>query len=228
MTVRDPVRRRQRLEGVGMTSQRTRNRLVERLRERGIRHPLVLEALARTPRHLFMDEALASRAYEDAALPIGYGQTISQPYIVARMTEVLIADRIPQTVLEVGTGSGYQTAILARIVPRVYTVERIRELSRQAKLVFRELDYLNIHAYCKDGMLGLVGPAPFDAIIVTAAAQEIPEQLLRQLAVGGRLVIPVERGDHQELMLVIRSEDGFESKVLDEVRFVPLLPGVGG
>ena len=228
MTVRDPVLRRQRLEGVGMTSQRARNRLVERLRERGIRHPLVLEALARTPRHLFMDEALASRAYEDAALPIGYGQTISQPYIVARMTEALLADRIPRTVLEVGTGSGYQAAVLAQIMPKVYTVERIRALSHSAKSVFRELGYHNIHASCRDGMRGFVEPAPFDAVIVTAAAAgEIPQQLLRQLATGGRLVIPVECGDHQELRLVIRSDSGFESTVLEQVRFVPLLPGAG-
>ena len=224
----DSLRGRRRLEGVGMTSRRTRNRMVERLRARLIRHPSVLDAMSEVPRHLFMDEALASRAYEDAALPIGYGQTISQPYIVARMTEALLEERIPQTVLEMGTGSGYQTVILARIVPRVYTVERIRELSCQAKSVFRELGCHNIHAYCKDGMLGLVEPAPFDAIIVTAAAKEIPEPLLRQLAVGGRLVIPVELGDHQELMSVLRSGDGFESRVLDEVRFVPLLPGVGG
>ena len=221
----DSLRGRRRLEGVGMTSRRTRNRMVERLRARLIRHPSVLDAMGEVPRHLFMDEALASRAYEDAALPIGYGQTISQPYIMARMTEALVCDGVPQTVLEVGTGSGYQAAILSRIVPKVYTVERIRGLSRQAQSIFRELGYRNIIARHSDGTMGLAKQAPFDAIVVTAAPTEIPSPLLPQLAVGGRLVIPVGRGDAQELVSVTRSRDGFESTVLDKVKFVPLLPG---
>lgn len=225
MAAQEALRRRQRLEGVGMTSQRARNRLVERLRERMIRHPQVLDALAETPRHLFMDEALASRAYEDASLPIGFGQTISQPYVVARMTEALLSDRIPRTVLEVGTGSGYQAAILSRIVPQVYTVERIWDLHRQARAVFRDLDYRNIDARHSDGVLGLPERAPFEAILVTAAPEAVPQALLQQLAVGGRLVAPVGRDDHQELVLIIRSAGGFESMVLDKVKFVPLLPG---
>ena len=225
MMAQEALRRRQRLEGVGMTSQRARNRLVERLRERMIRRPAVLDALGYVPRHLFMDEGLASRAYEDASLPIGYGQTISQPYIVARMTEALLMDRAPQTVLEVGTGSGYQAAILSRLAPQVYTVERIRGLYLRAQAVFRELGYRNIDARHSDGVLGLPERAPFDAILVAAAPEAIPQALLQQLAPGGRLVAPVGRGDEQELVLVTRTENGFESLVLDRVRFVPLLPG---
>ena len=170
-------------QGIGMTSQRTRDRLVQRLRAEGIRDPRVLEALRSTPRHLFVDEALASRAYEDTALPIGYGQTISQPHTVARMTE-LVVERAPSKVLEVGTGSGYQAAILARLVERVYSTERIEPLATQARQRFRQLGYRNVRIQHSDGSWGWPQFQPFDAIIVTAGAAEIPTALLEQLVVG--------------------------------------------
>ena len=207
-----------------MTSQRTRDRLIERLREKGIRNEQVLEVLRRTPRHLFVDEALSSRAYEDTALPIGFNQTISQPYIVARMTEVLLLNQ-PQKVLEVGTGSGYQAAVLAQLVPKVYTVERIDALVRVARQRFRELELRNLNLKQSDGSWGWPQQAPFDAILVTAAPAEIPIPLLEQLAEGGRLVIPVGAGSGQTLAVVTRHGNEFEREDLEAVTFVPLVGG---
>jgi protein-L-isoaspartate(D-aspartate) O-methyltransferase len=213
-------------QGTGMTSQRARDRLVDRLRQKGITNELVLKAISETPRHLFIDEALSHRAYEDNALPISNGQTISQPYIVARMTEVLLQDGIPDKVLEIGTGSGYQAAILAAIVPRVFSVERIRALLVQAKQRFRQLKLNNIMAKHSDGSWGWPQSGPYDAIMVTAAPEEVPQELLDQLAEGGRMVIPVGKGrDVQELRYIKRTADGFESRILEAVSFVPFLPG---
>lgn len=208
-----------------MTSQRTRDRLVVRLREAGIRCDEVLEVMRSTPRHLFVDEALASRAYEDTALPIGYNQTISQPLVVAAMTELVIADR-PERVLEVGTGSGYQAAVLAQLVPKVYTVERIEPLVNLARQRFRQLGLRNIRAAHSDGTIGLADFAPYDAIIVTAASDDIPAALVDQLAPHGRLVMPLGENDSQRLTLVTRSEAGVEREALDPVVFVPLLGGL--
>ena len=209
-----------------MTSQRARDRLVARLKEKGIRHPLVLQAISETPRHLFIDEALSHRAYEDDALPISNNQTISQPYIVARMTEVLLEDGIPDKVLEIGTGSGYQAAVLAAIVPRVFSVERIRALLVQAKQRFRNLKLNNIMAKHSDGSWGWPQSGPYDAIIVTAAPEEVPPELLQQLAIGGRMIIPVGKGrDVQELRYIKHTEEGFQSQVLEAVSFVPFLNG---
>jgi protein-L-isoaspartate(D-aspartate) O-methyltransferase len=211
--------------GIGMTSQRTRDRLVARLREAGIRCDEVLEVMRSIPRHLFVDEALASRAYEDTALPIGYNQTISQPMVVAAMTELVIAGQ-PQRVLEVGTGSGYQAAVLARLVPKVYTVERIEPLVKLARQRFRQLGLRNVRAAHSDGTIGLADFAPYDAIIVTAATDDIPSALVDQLATHGRLVIPLGGRDSQRLTLVTRSAAGVEREALDPVVFVPLLDGL--
>ena len=212
--------------GIGMTSQRTRDRLVMRLRDGGIRSVAVLDVIRKTPRHLFVDEALASRAYEDTALPIGYNQTISQPLVVAAMTELVIAVQ-PQRVLEVGTGSGYQAAVLAQLVPKVYTVERIEPLVQLARQRFRQLGLRNIRAAHSDGTVGLPDFAPYDAIIVTAASEIVPEALLEQLSPdGGRLVIPVGGRDAQTLTLFTRTEEGIERASLDPVVFVPLLNGI--
>ncbi len=213
------------LQGIGMTSQRTRDRLVQRLREAGIRDERVLEVIASTPRHIFVDEALASRAYEDTALPIGFGQTISQPYIVARMTEALLEDGIPQKVLEVGTGSGYQTAILAQLVPEVYTVERIAGLQDQARERLRRLGLRNIRYKHADGTWGWKEYAPYDAILVAAAPEEVPQELLEQLADDGRLVIPSGPPGQQRLRLFTREGDGYQERFLGWVSFVPLRPG---
>ncbi len=207
-----------------MTSQRTRDRLVDRLRREGIRNEAVLDVIRNTPRHLFVDEALSSRAYEDTALPIGYNQTISQPYIVAAMTELVIANA-PKKVLEIGTGSGYQAAVLAQLVEKVYTVERIAPLASQARQRFRQLGLRNIRASHSDGTIGLAEFAPFDAIIVTAAAESIPEELLQQLVPGGHLVIPVGGRDYQVLKIITRGEDGYTSEDREAVVFVPLLKG---
>jgi len=215
------------IRGIGMTSQRTRDRLIDRLREKGIRSEAVLEVMRRTPRHLFVDEALSSRAYEDTALPIGFNQTISQPYIVARMTEALLAEGIPAKVLEVGTGSGYQAAVLAQLVPRVYTVERIDALVRSARQRFRTLELRNIQLKQSDGSWGWPQQAPFDAILVTAAPAEIPRPLLEQLADGGRLVIPVGGASGQTLTVVTRRGDVYEREDLEPVSFVPLVGGAG-
>lgn len=211
--------------GIGMTSQRTRERLIKRLQEQGIAHPHVLDVLRTLPRHLFVDEALASRAYEDTALPIGHGQTISQPYVVARMTEILLANGIPEKVLEVGTGSGYQAAVLAKLVPKVYTVERIQVLLDKARKRFRQLQLYNVYARHSDGSWGWAAHGPYDAILVTAAPEEVPASLLEQLAVGGRLVLPVGPQSRQELVCITRKPDCYERTVLERVSFVPLLGG---
>jgi protein-L-isoaspartate(D-aspartate) O-methyltransferase len=211
--------------GIGMTSQRTRERLIQRLYEEGLSNAHVLEAIRRTPRHLFVDEALAHRAYEDTALPIGNNQTISQPYMVARMSELLLAAGPLDKVLEIGTGSGYQTAILAQLVERVFSVERIQNLQEKAKERLLELNLRNVVFRWGDGWEGWNALGPYNGIIVTAAAANVPQALLDQLAPGGRLVIPVGAGDVQELLLIVREEDVFSRHVLDAVRFVPLLSG---
>ncbi len=212
--------------GIGMTSQRTRDRLITRLEEKGIRNDRVLEAMRMTPRHLFVDEALASRAYEDTALPIGHKQTISQPYVVARMTEAIIKDGIPNKVLEVGTGSGYQAAILAALIKDVYTVERVEPLYKQARRRAMELGIRNIRFKLSDGAWGWESYAPYDAIIVTAAPKEIPESLIEQLGENGRLVIPVGKTTEvQDLLLLHKTKDGIVKERLDGVSFVPLIQG---
>ena len=211
-------------QGIGMTSQRTRDRLVQRLRSKGMKNNAVLEAIGSTPRHLFVDEALASRAYEDTALPIGKGQTISQPYIVARMTELLLEVK-PDKVLEVGTGSGYQAAILSRLVDKVYSTERIESLATQARQRFRRLGYRNVRVQHSDGSWGWPQFGPFDAIIVTAGGADIPEPLLEQLAVGGRLVMPLGDRLRQILVSVTRTPTVYERVDLEPVVFVPLIGG---
>jgi protein-L-isoaspartate(D-aspartate) O-methyltransferase len=212
--------------GIGMTSQRTRERLIQRLRDDGIRNHQVLDRMRNTPRHLFVDEALASRAYEDTALPIGKGQTISQPYIVARMTEVLLEGGPLEYVLEVGTGSGYQTAVLAPLVRRIYTTERIQVLLDQARRRFRGLKIRNVITKYTDGGIGLPEYAPFDGIIVTAAPEGIPLALVEQLRLGGRMVLPIGGREEQVLVRVTRTADGYEHEMLERVSFVPLLGGV--
>lgn len=212
--------------GIGMTSQGTRDRLVQRLSQHGIRDERVLRAIASTPRHEFVDEALSSRAYEDTALPISQGQTISQPYIVARMTEALLDGGTLGKILEIGTGSGYQAAVLAQLVPQVFTVERIEELLRQARRRFHRLRLHNIYTRHADGHLGWPSQAPFDGIIVTAAATGVPPELLRQLKVGAVMVIPVEMNGLQKLVSIRRTEDGYEEKDLGGVIFVPMLSGL--
>ena len=213
--------------GIGMTSQRTRARMVERLREQGITEARVLEAMAGVPRHLFVEEAFASRAYEDSALPIGFGQTISQPYVVARMIEILIQKKAPGKVLEVGTGCGYQAAVLASLAAEVYSIERIRGLLERARANLRELRLKNLRLAHGDGTGGLDKAAPFDSIIVAAAAIEMPQALLRQLARGGRMILPLRNGaaDAQRLVLIERSARGYTETALDPVRFVPLRAG---
>ena len=214
------------LRGIGMTSQRTRDRLVTRLREAGIQDERVLEVMRATPRHIFVDEALASRAYEDSSLPIGFGQTISQPFIVARMTEVLLKDFSPTRVLEVGTGSGYQTSVLAQLVPEVYTVERIAGLQEQARQrLARQLKLTNIRYKHSDGNWGWKQYAPYDGILVTAAPEEVPQELINQLAEGGRLVIPSGPNGQQQLRVYRREGNSMQENVLGDVSFVPLLTG---
>ena len=211
--------------GIGMTSERTRDRLITRLRREGIRSERVLERVRSTPRHLFVDEALATRAYEDTALPIGLGQTISQPYIVARMTEALLENDTLDSVLEVGTGSGYQTAILAPLVRRVYTVERIAALLAQAKERFRVLRLRNIRTKHVDGGIGMPEFAPYDGIIVTAAPEGVPRALVEQLKMGGRMILPIGSTSEQALVKVTRTAAGYDSELLERVNFVPLLKG---
>jgi protein-L-isoaspartate(D-aspartate) O-methyltransferase len=216
--------------GIGMTSQRTRLRMVERLRDKGIRDERVLAAMAAVPRHLFVDEALASRAYEDSALPIGFSQTISQPYVVARMIESLIGDNgMPGRVLEVGTGCGYQAAVLAQLAREVYSVERIRALLERARANLRGLRLSNLRLTHGDGNLGLQQAAPFDAIVVAAAARAVPQALLQQLAQGGRMVLPLKTAQAargaQRLALFARGARGITETILDEVLFVPLETG---
>jgi len=216
-----------RLSGIGMTSARTRDRLVQRLREQGIANLAVLDRIRNVPRHIFVDEALASRAYEDTALPIGFGQTISQPYIVARMSEALLEGGPLARVLEVGTGCGYQTAVLAPLVGRVYSVERIDGLLQRARLRLKELGIRNVRLRHGDGAEGWKSQAPFDGILVAAAALTVPEALLAQLAVGGRLIIPAGPEGAQQLLRITRRESGLERRVLGPVSFVPLLGGTG-
>lgn len=213
------------INGIGMTSQRTRNRLIDRLRQKGIKNERVLAVMSNTPRHLFMDEALASRAYEDTALPIGFGQTISQPYIVARMTELLLQGNNINNVLEVGTGSGYQTAVLAQLVAKVYSVERLRLLSNQAKVRLHRLQYHNVTLTHSDGHWGWERHAPYDAILVAAAPETVPQELLKQLKQAAHLVIPVGGSSGQRLQVITRQDDEFHLQLLDAVSFVPLLTG---
>jgi len=215
-----------RLSGIGMTSARTRDRLIARLREQGITDPRVLERIRAVPRHLFVDEALASRAYEDTALPIGYGQTISQPYVVARMTSALIEGTAPRKVLEVGTGCGYQTAVLAPLVATVYSVERIAALQVRARQVLRDLRIRNVFMRHGDGFEGWPPYAPYDGILVAAAAMAVPDALLAQLGSGGRLIMPVGPDREQELVRITRHGESFEREVLGPATFVPLLQGL--
>jgi protein-L-isoaspartate(D-aspartate) O-methyltransferase len=210
-----------------MTSQRTRDRLIKRLREQGIDNVQVLDVMRRIPRHLFVDEALAHRAYEDTALPIGYGQTISQPFIVAHMTQLLLEDGMPGSVLEIGTGCGYQTAVLASIFPQVYSVERIEALHLQAKQRLAELEIHNVQLRYTDGTGGWPNPSyRFDRIIMTAACTEIPEALAAQLNDGGIMVLPFDNGIDQTMTKITRGKDGLVSEALEKVAFVPLLPGL--
>jgi protein-L-isoaspartate(D-aspartate) O-methyltransferase len=213
--------------GIGMTSQRTRARMVERLREQGIADPRVLAAMGSVPRHLFVEEALASRAYEDTALPIGFGQTISQPYVVARMAEVLLEKTQPKKLLEIGTGCGYQAAVLAQLFPEVYSIERIKGLHERARANLLALRLKNLRLAHGDGYAGLEKAAPFHSIILAAAAPSVPEALARQLAPGGRMVLP-RRGapdGAQRMVLVERRRTGFVETELDTVRFVPMEAG---
>ena len=216
----------QSLQGIGMTSSRTRERMINRLIEQGIHSNKVLDVIRNTPRHIFMDEALASRAYEDTALPIGYNQTISQPYIVAKMTELLLASSGRLTkVLEIGTGCGYQTAILAQLADHVYSVERIAPLQKKAKDRLWDLKLKNISYKHGDGSWGWPDYAPYDGILVAAAPPEIPEMLLQQMAVGGVMVIPIGKDGSQRLQRVTRTESGYEIEKLEPVIFVPFLSG---
>jgi protein-L-isoaspartate(D-aspartate) O-methyltransferase len=215
-----------RFAGIGMTSARTRERLVQRLREQGINNLAVLDRIKTVPRHIFMDEAIASRAYEDTALPIGFGQTISQPYIVARMTEALLGGGPLAKVLEVGTGCGYQTAVLAPLVGRIYSIERIEALYKRAKDRLKELGVRNVRLKHGDGIKGWKSQAPFDGILVAAAAQSIPDGLVEQLAIGGRLLVPVGPEGQQKLIRLVRREQGIERNVLGPVAFVPLIGGI--
>ncbi|MDJ0881989.1 MAG: protein-L-isoaspartate(D-aspartate) O-methyltransferase [Gammaproteobacteria bacterium] len=216
------------IKGIGMTSQRTRDRLIDRLRQQGIHNEQVLEVIRNTPRHLFVDEALSHRAYEDTALPIGFGQTISQPYIVARMTQMILASGTPSSVLEIGTGCGYQTAVLAQLVPQVYSIERIGALYQQAKKRLAELELYNIELRHTDGNGGWPNlNYRFDRIIMTAACKEIPRKLAEQLNEQGQMVLPYDDSKEQVLLKITRKNDDFESEAFEKVSFVPLLPGVG-
>jgi len=211
--------------GIGMTSQRTRDRLILQLKELGIKDGRVLSVMRKVPRHLFMAEALSSRAYENTSLPIGHGQTISQPYMVARMTELLIEDGLPENVLEVGTGSGYQSAILASLIPRVFSVERIRPLQEQAKKVLADVGFRNISFKHSDGGWGWKACGPYQGILAAAAPTEIPVKLLEQLTIGAKLVIPVGKEGQQVLQRVTRTESAYEVETIEPVSFVPFLKG---
>jgi protein-L-isoaspartate(D-aspartate) O-methyltransferase len=212
------------VQGIGMTSERTRARMVERLRGKGIRDERVLGAMAAVPRHLFVEEALASRAYEDTALPIGFSQTISQPFVVARMVEAVLPEK-PVNVLEVGTGCGYQAAVLAQLFPQAYSVERIKALLERARANLLPLRLKNLRLAHGDGYAGLDQAAPFQAIVVAAATRQVPEKLLRQLGHDGRMILPLHDGAAQRLVLYQRSRRGFAESELDPVRFVPMKTG---
>jgi protein-L-isoaspartate(D-aspartate) O-methyltransferase len=214
-----------RMSGIGMTSARTRDRLVQRLREQGIANLAVLDRIRNVPRHIFVDEALGSRAYEDTALPIGYGQTISQPYIVARMTEALLEGGPLENVLEVGTGCGYQTAVLAPQVTHLYTIERIEPLLSRARERLKELGIRNVRFRHGDGTLGWKAHAPYDGILVAAAPLTVPDALIKQLKIGGRLVVPIGPEGEQQLVRLTRREQRIERDPLGPVAFVPLLGG---
>ena len=212
-------------QGIGMTSQRTRERLIQRLMDQGITRFEVLEAIRSVPRHLFVDEALAHRSYEDTALPIGYGQTLSQPYVVARMSELALVQGRPKKVLELGSGSGYQTAILASLVDEICAIERIKPLLERARKQLRALRVRNVRLRHGDGLDGWASEAPFDLILGAAAPEHLPTQLLEQLAPGGRLILPVG-GERQQLMMVTATPEGFVEEVIEEVNFVPMVRGV--
>ena len=217
----------QKHRGIGMTSQRTRDRLIERLRQQGITNQQVLDVINNTPRHLFVDEALSHRAYEDTALPIGHGQTISQPYIVARMTQIILQSAKPSSVLEIGTGCGYQTAVLAQLVPQVYSIERIGALQQQAKKRLAELELYNVEIRHTDGNGGWPNlNYKFDRILMTAACKDVPRKLAEQLVNHGVMVLPYDNGSEQVLLKITRHGDEFETEALEAVSFVPLLPGV--
>ena len=214
-------------QGIGMTSQRTRDRLIRRLKDQGIDNQVVLDVMRSVPRHLFVDEALAHRAYEDTALPIGYGQTISQPYIVALMTQRLLDPGMPNSVLEIGTGCGYQTAVLANIFPQVYSVERIEALYKQAKKRLAELDLFNVQLRHTDGNGGWPNLSyRFDRILITAACSEVPEALTQQLAKDGIMIFPFDDGRNQTLTQITNTSQGLVGESLEKVSFVPLLPGL--
>ena len=214
------------LAGIGMTSQRTRDRLVQRLFDQGIKNIDVLDVMRTTPRHIFLDEALAHRAYEDAALPIGFQQTLSQPYTVARMTELLLGGGPLRRVLEVGTGSGFQTTVLAQLVERVYSVERIKPLQDKARERFNMLGVRNVHLKHADGGFGWPEKGPFDGIISTAAPEEVPQELIDQLEEGGRLIIPVGDNRAQNLVMVEKHGGEVSRRVVEPAFFVPLKPGL--
>ena len=212
-------------QGIGMTSQRTRERLIQRLMDQGITQFEVLEAIRSVPRHLFVDEALAHRSYEDTALPIGYGQTLSQPYVVARMSELALAGGRPKKVLELGSGSGYQTAILASLVDEICAIERIKPLLERARKQLRALRVRNVRLRHGDGLDGWSSEAPFDLILGAAAPERLPTQLLEQLTPGGRLILPVG-GERQQLIMVTATAEGCVEEVIEEVNFVPMVRGV--
>jgi len=215
------------INGIGMTSQRTRDRLIERLRQQGINNEEVLSVIRNTPRHLFVDEALSHRAYEDTALPIGFGQTISQPYIVARMTQMILEHGTPPSVLEIGTGCGYQTAVLAQLVPQVYSIERIGALSQQAKKRLAELQLYNVELRHTDGSGGWPNlNYRFDRIIMTAACKDVPRKLAEQLSDRGEMVLPYDNGSDQVLLKITRNNNDYKTEAFEAVSFVPLLPGI--
>lgn len=216
-----------RRDGIGMTSQRTRMRMVERLRASGIRDEVVLSAMGEVPRHLFVDEALATRAYDDCSLPLGFGQTISSPYIVARMTELARGGAPLGKVLEIGTGCGYQTAVLARLAKQVYSIERLAPLLARARRNLREARAVNARLRHGDGLLGIPEAAPFDAIVMAAAATHVPETLREQLGIGGRMILPMASKRGQQLCVIERTAQGYIEKKMDDVKFVPLVPGLG-
>ncbi|MCF6301523.1 MAG: protein-L-isoaspartate(D-aspartate) O-methyltransferase [Proteobacteria bacterium] len=213
-------------QGIGMTSERTRQRMIDRLREKGISDERVLMAMQKTPRHMFIDEALAHRAYEDSALPIKHGQTISQPWVVAKMTEAVLAESTPGKILEIGTGSGYQAAILGQLIEQVFSVERIDKLTRIARRRFIKLGYNNVRCKTADGFDGWDNEAPFEVIICTAAPEQIPYGLMEQLKIGGRIILPVGDNRQQKLLRIVKQQHGYEQQELADVIFVPLLQGV--